>query len=371
MALATAEGTRRFAMRFAGRAAEGHFREAGELVFSSLGIGTYLGEPDAATDRAYREAVIAAVHGGVNVLDTAINYRFQRSERSIGRALAQLFAEGFSREELILCTKGGYLAPDGELSGDVSKYFETEYVKTGILRPGDVVPPSHCMTPRYLENQLARSLANLGLRGVDIYYLHNPESQLGAVSRDEFCARVRAAFEFLESAAAAGKIRAYGMATWNAFRQTENSPQHVELEEMAVLARQVAGDAHHFRFVQLPFNLAMPEAIALPNQMINGARVPPARAANDLGITLIASASLLQGQVARGLPPFVKNALGLESDLHRALQFARSAPGITTALVGMSRAEHVRENLQLVAVPPAPLEQFLQIFDREQKREHR
>jgi aryl-alcohol dehydrogenase-like predicted oxidoreductase len=335
---------------------------AENLVISSLGIGTYLGEPDAATDRAYRESVIAAVHGGVNVIDTAINYRFQRSERSIGRALAQLAAEGFTRDELVICTKGGYLSPDGELDGNINEYFENEFVKTGVLRPGDVVPPGHCMTPRYLEDQLRRSLSNLGIETVDIYYLHNPESQLGAVSREEFRARMRAAYEFLESAVAAGKIRSYGMATWNAFRQPENSSQHVSLAEMVSLAREAGGDAHHFRFVQLPFNLAMPEAIALPNQLLDGNSVPMARAANDLGITLVASASLLQGQVAQGLPPFVKNALGLESDLHRALQFARSAPGITTALVGMSRVEHVRENLQLVNVPPTPLNRFLEIF---------
>ena len=37
----------------------------------------------------------------------------------------------------------------------------------------------------------------------------------------------------------------------------------------------------------------------------------------------------------------------------RALQFVRSAPGITTALVGMSRAEHAKANTKLVSVPPA------------------
>ena len=64
---ATPEGTLRYAARFQGRAAPGHFREIpGGLVLSSIGIGTYLGEADAATDGAYTDAVVAAVESGCN-----------------------------------------------------------------------------------------------------------------------------------------------------------------------------------------------------------------------------------------------------------------------------------------------------------------
>ena len=49
---ATKEATTRYAQKFAGRAAEGHFRETQRLVLSSLGIGTYLGQPDSKTDKA-------------------------------------------------------------------------------------------------------------------------------------------------------------------------------------------------------------------------------------------------------------------------------------------------------------------------------
>src|SRR5277367_3723170 len=121
---ATADGTLRYAARFQGRAAAGHFREIrGGLVLSSIGIGTYLGEPDDETDRAYTDAVVAAVEGGINVIDSAINYRFQRSERSVGAALKALFAKGFSRDEIILCTKAGFLTPDGDMPDDLNEYF--------------------------------------------------------------------------------------------------------------------------------------------------------------------------------------------------------------------------------------------------------
>ena len=373
---ATPEGTRNYAARFAGRAASGHFRElpsssspggtsAPDLVLSSIGIGTYLGEPDAATDQGYTDAVVAAVENGVNLIDTAINYRFQRSERSIGAALRKLIAAGFARDEIILCTKAGFLTPDAAMPADANEYFQREYIEPGILRVDEVAAGCHSMAPAYLENQLERSLRNLGVQCVDVFYIHNPEIQLGEVSREDFRRRLLAAFKFLESAASAGKIRAYGVATWNGFRQPQKAKDYLGVAEIVSLAREAGGEAHHFRFVQLPFNLAMPEALVNANQRVDGRTVSMVQAARPLGVALVSSASLLQGQLTHDLPPFVSAALGLSSDLLRAIQFARSTPGITTALVGMSRVEHVRANLELVGVQPASRDQFLKLFGQD------
>ena len=361
---ATPDGTKKYAERFAGRAAFGHFREQQGLWLSSVGIGTYLGEPDAGTDQAYTDAIIAAVESGVNVIDTAINYRLQRSERSVGAALAELARRGYAREELLICTKGGFLTPDGDMPADATEYFNREYVDTEILREGDVAAGCHSMAPKFIADQLERSRRNLGVETIDVYYLHNPETQLSEVPREMFNTRVRAAFEFLESAVAAAKIHFYGLATWNAFRQGENEQDFLSLAAMESLARDVAGGSHHFRFVQLPCNLGMTEALTRANQGLNGARVPVVGAASKMGITLMASASMLQGQLAKGLPEFVKNALEMNTDAERAMQFVRSTPGIATALVGMSRVEHVRENLTIVGVPPASQEQFAKLFQR-------
>ncbi|MBI3406638.1 MAG: aldo/keto reductase [Acidobacteria bacterium] len=360
---ATPEGTQAYAARFAGTTAEGHFRQAQSLHWSSLGIGTYLGNPDEATDRGYAESVVAAVRSGINVIDSAINYRFQRSERSIGAALQQLFAEGFAREELILCTKGGYLTPDGELPANPRDYFQREFFTPGILRAEDVAAGCHSIAPRYLKDQIGRSLRNLGVDCVDVYYLHNPEQQLDDFPREEFLRRVRAAFEFLESSVAAGTIRVYGMATWNGFRVSPKAQGYLGLEELVGIARSVAGDTHHFRVAQVPHNLAMPEALSAGNQAVNGKTVSTLEAAEELGITLVGSASLMQGRLSRGLPEKMKEVFGLETDHHRALQFVRSSPGVTTALVGMSRVAHVTENLKLASIPPAPLDQFRKLFD--------
>jgi aryl-alcohol dehydrogenase-like predicted oxidoreductase len=361
---ATPASTRQYVKRFAGITADGHFRDAQGLMLSSLGIGTYLGQPDAKTDESYASAVVAAAENGVNVIDTAINYRFQRSERCIGAALKQLAAKRITREELILCTKGGYLTPDGSMPDDPNEYFFREYLQPGVFSAKDIVAGSHCMTPRYLEDQLGRSLRNLGVDCIDVYYLHNPEAQLSEVSHPDFLERVRDAFIYLESAAAAGKIQFYGMATWNGFRQESRARDAMQLSELAEIAKDIAGEEHRFRFVQLPFNLGMTEALTLGNQSIGGRERTVMEAANELGITLIASASLLQGQVARNLPAFVAQALGLANDAECALQFVRSSPGIATALVGMSRIEHVLANAHLAGVPPATVDQFSKLFSR-------
>jgi aryl-alcohol dehydrogenase-like predicted oxidoreductase len=370
---ASAQGTRRYAARFASTAAAGHFREPVGCatpdepapLFSSLGIGTYLGEPDEAADSAYTAAVIAAVEGGINVIDSAINYRFQRSERSIGAALRELAARNFAREEIVLCTKGGFLTPDAVMPHDVDEYFGREYIEPGLLDPRQIAAGCHSMAPRFLADQLDRSLKNLGVDCVDVYYLHNPEMQLGEVPRDEFMRRLRAAFDWLESARTAGKIRYYGLATWNGFRQRPEAGDFLPLPEIEHLAHEAAGGAHHFRFVQLPFNLAMTEALTRANQSLHGRMVTTIEAAEALGINLMASASLLQGKMTSGLPGYIGKTLGLENDAERALQFVRTSPGIKTALVGMRSVVHVNANLRLVGQPLASAEQYASLFSRE------
>src|SRR6266702_266122 len=344
---ATLDGTRRYAESFRSRSADGHFREVHGMVLSSLGIGTYLGQPDERTDAAYTAAIVTAVENGINVADAAINYRFQRIKRSIGAALVQLEAKGYSRDQLILCTKAGYLTPDAKMPADPNQYFFHEYIQRGIFNAKDIAAGSHCIAPRFLQDQLARSLANLGVNCIDVFYLHNPETQLGEISRTQFLGRIREAFFYLESAVRTGKIQFYGLATWNGFRQDARARDSMQLAEIAAIAKDIAGDQHHFRFIQLPFNLGMTEALTLGNQSVDGKTVTIMEAAEELNVTLIASAALLQGQVASNLPEFVAEALGLESDAERALQFARS-------------------NARLANVPPATIEQFSKLFARGQ-----
>jgi len=348
----------------AGTTARGNFREQQGLHMSSIGLGTYLGHWDDHTDRSYQQAITRALELGCNVIDSAINYRFQRSERAIGAALKQMFSAGtVARDEVIVATKGGFFPFDREPPQDPRGWITENVIDRGLATTREIAGGSHCMTPAYLEDQLGRSLDNLGLETIDIYYVHNPETQLGVVDTAEFMTRLRRAFEFLEQAASDGRIQLYGTATWNGYRQAPGSRGYLSLSALDDLAKEIAGDSHHFRVIQLPHNLAMPEAITADSQELNGEMMPALMASEKLGITAMCSASLFQAKLASGLPPFVAKALeGLSTDAQRAIQFVRSTPGVTTALVGMSRRAHVEENLGTSRIPPASIEAFFSMF---------
>ena len=361
---ATAEGTASYRAGRGAATAAAHFRDWAGLSVSSLGMGTYLGDETAATDQAYGESVTRALGLGWNVVDSAINYRHQRSERSIGAALRALIeARGLSRDEVVLATKGGFIPFDGAMPANPSAYLTETYLRPGILRVEDIVAGCHSIAPRYLADQLERSRTNLGVETIDVYYVHNPEMQLAEVDRPTFLRRMRAAFECLEGAAGEGKIRMYGTATWNGYRQPAGARDLLSLDELVSVAREVAGAQHRFRVIQLPYNLAMPEAFTLANQRVAQDTASPLEAARRLGLYAMISAPIYQGQLARNLPAAIAQLLpGLGSDAQRALQFVRSTPSVGTALVGMRRLAHVEANAPLAAVPPVPWEEFQKFF---------
>lgn len=354
---ATPEGTRRYAERMAEQGVSpDHFRPGVDgLHFSSLGVGTYLGNMDADTDAKVTHAVVKSVEsGGVNVLDTAINYRYQLAERSVGQALVQLMEQGIGRDELFVCSKNGYISPDAHQQEDFKAYFMREYLESRKISPTDIAGGVHCMAPTFLEDQLERSLENLGLETLDLMYLHNgAESQLPVVGPEGFGERLRSAFEYYESARDAGKIRYYGLATWDCFRVPPDSPGYLSLKDVMELARSVGGEHHGMRFVQLPLNFAFTEAGSQPYQILEGKEVTFLEAAIAYGLGVFTSVPLLQGGLLsqNNLPTFPD----LESPAQYCLQFARSYPGVTAPLVGHKDPIHVDDNLKVAQVPPLAL----------------
>jgi aryl-alcohol dehydrogenase-like predicted oxidoreductase len=303
---------------------------AHDVLISRIGIGTYRGAMSDAIDALYTEAIHAAINGGVNLIDTSLNYRRQRSERAVARGL-RLFLEqsGGRRDEIVVCTKGGYILP--------------EAITPGALDLDEVVDGVHSMAPTFLADQIHRSRRNLGLETIDVYYLHNPGIQLKALNKWRFMARISAAFEHLERAVSDGFIRYYGIATWEGFRE-----DGLSLQALAIAAMKIAGEKHHFRFVQLPFSIGMREALT---DRVDHVRTVLELAA-ELGISVIASSTLLQGRLSRDLPDVIAHVFqGLSTDAQRAIQFARSTPGIASALVGMANISHVTENLAVAKVP--------------------
>lgn len=317
------------------------------LTVSAMAVGTYLGDSTDDVDRLYEEALVHAARNGVNFFDTAVNYRCQRSERNIGYALRKLAGLGIPREQIVVSTKGGFLPAEGSPAG-FKEYVYKCYLNTGIMQPEDIVANCHCMTPKYLASQIELSLANLKVGAIDLYYLHNPETQLPVVGEAEFYRRVTEAFALFEEKAAAGKIKCYGVATWNAFRQGRGAAELVDLEKLVACAKSAGGDKHRFKAIQVPYNLAMLEAVAIPNQAVNGEDLPIIPAAVHHGLSVLISAPLLQSQVARLPREFYGKMPGDGTPMQKALEFVTSSPGVASAMTGMKTIAHVDENLKVL-----------------------
>jgi aryl-alcohol dehydrogenase-like predicted oxidoreductase len=354
---ATPEGTRSFSERFAALFAPDFYREASGLTVSSIGMGTYLGECDDEEDARYVTVLCEGVSNGLNLLDTAINYRCQRSERAVGQALRSVISSGRARrEEIVVCTKGGYVPLEGappESRQAYDTYLEQEYFSRGTMRRADLVAGGHCLTPGFLSNQIERSRMNLGIECIDLFYIHNPEQQLDTVDRAGFLGAIEEAFASLEQHVRDGNIAGYGCATWNGFRSFAAKKNHLSLRELVDAARRAGGRNHHFRVVQLPVNLAMTEAVRSPTQEDHGRNVTLLELARELGISVVASATLMQAQLTQNLPAAVKTLFpSAATDAQRAISFVRSL-GVASALIGMRSTDHLSENLQSAPAAPA------------------
>jgi aryl-alcohol dehydrogenase-like predicted oxidoreductase len=130
---------------------------------------------------------------------------------------------------------------------------------------------------------------------------------------------------------------------------SSNHRSHLSLDEIVSLAAEAGGKDHHFRAIQLPVNLAMTEAIRSPTQSLNGKPASVLDLAKKLDISVFASASLMQSQLTRDLPPAVRALFpGLSTDAQCAIAFVRSLP-VSSALVGMKTIPHLKENLSAAA----------------------
>ena len=317
---------------------------------SRLGIGTALGDPSDDQDLAYDRAIRRAIGLGVTHIDTAINYRCQRSERVIGRALREM---GSDVPPLTITTKGGYLPLEAPLPAtreEYRAYVKREYLDTEIVGTAELVAGGHCIAPRFLRDQIERSIANLGVGTISIYYIHNPEQQLDAVSREEFDNRMHAAFAALEGCVSDGLIGSYGCATWNGLRVAPEAQNHVSIESLVATARNVAGDEHHLSTVQMPVNLGMTEGIRMATQIVNGQPRTALEAADAMELDMIVVAPLMQGRLAHDLPGTAREAFPeAETDAACALTFVQMLPSVASVVVGMRDVRHVEENAALFA----------------------
>ncbi|RNJ75077.1 MAG: aldo/keto reductase, partial [Nitrosopumilus sp. H13] len=289
--------------------------------------------------------------------------RAQKAERAVGRAISESIRDGsVSRDQLFICSKNGYVTNDADVELDFWGYVKKEYTDRGVIKEGDVTSGYHCMTVPYLSDQLDRSLKNMGLESIDLMYLHNSvEGQVRDVTRSKYLEMLEAAFEMYEQERRKGRIKFYGMATWECFRVPDDDPQHLQLEDAVSIAKKVGGDDHGFRFVQLPFNMYYDQALLAKTQQLGGARVSALEASAKLGMGVFTSVPFMQGRLLqRGAMP----EFGGLSPALRALQFIRSAPGVIAPLAGQKSQEHTSENLKIMKLPPMPHGELLELVKK-------
>jgi aryl-alcohol dehydrogenase-like predicted oxidoreductase len=356
---ATTEGTKNFMQNSSVNTL--NFNNFENLHLSNIGIGTYLGEPDARTDELVKNAVKQSVLSGVNVIDTAINYRAQKAERAVGKAVSELITENkISRDQIFVSSKNGYVTNDADIQEDFMGYVMRELGKPGIVKEGDITSGYHCMTTPYLSDQLDRSLKNLDLECIDLMYLHNGiEGQIKDISKEQFLENLKSVFELYEQKRDEGKIKFYGMATWECFRVMNSDPQHLLLEDIVAMAKKIGGDNNGFKFIQLPYNLNYDQALLGKNQLVQNKPVSILESASTLGIGVFTSVPFMQGRL---LSPGVMPDFNELKPSLRALQFIRSSPGVLAPLVGQKLSEHVSENLEIMNIPPMSNEDFLKLI---------
>ena len=116
-----------------------------------------------------------------------------------------------------------------------------------------------------------------------------------------------------------------------------------------MMAKQIAGDEHGFRFIQLPFNMYYDQALLKKYQTFNGMDTSILTCAQKLGIGVFTSVPFMQGRLLQ--PGVMPEFANLKPSL-RALQFIRSAPGVLAPLAGQKAPEHVAENTEIMKTRP-------------------
>lgn len=360
MQLATFDDTLNYAKKFSNY--KDFYINHNKLIFSKLGLGTFNKEPYKEENYVfhYIEGVKQAVKSGINLIDTASNYRYGQSEKEIGTALKELLDEKeVKREELIICSKGGFIQLNYPFPQNPYLWIEENILNRKLASKEDIELDQHCMTPDFLEWSCNRSLKNLGVDTIDIYFLHNPEMQLLKLGYKKFLKKIESIFKRFEKMASQGKIQYYGIATWNGFTNEKGSNELMNLEDLVEIAKKVAGENHKFKYIQTPFNIGKTSIYTMPTQSVKGEDCTLLQATHRLGIGVISSSSLLQMNLfKKSFKPetgyLLDPKMVLKNDIQLALQFVKSTPGIISSLFASKTPIHIKQNLEITKIKSTP-----------------
>jgi len=364
---ATSEGTKKYVDNAINNneILRSHFRSFEGLLLSSIGMGTYLGEPTPHDDDLVENAVYESVKSGsINVIDTAINYRLMKSEKSIGRAIDRLVNDNIiSRNQVFICTKNGYITNDGDYSSiGMMEYIQKMFISPGLIDPSDISSGYHVLNPNYIARCIDKSLVNMRLNTIDLVYIHNAyEGWYADIGKNEFYESIAKVFQTYERYRSNNKIRYYGMATWTCFRVPQDSKEYLSLEDMIRIAEDIGGMNHGFRFIQLPYNLAYSEAHFLKNQNVGSEKgLTILEACNRLNVGAFTSVPLFQTRLLNAKIP---DYSGITDQVLKLIQIIRSTPNVTAPLLGHKNPAHVNQNIRIAKIPPLNEFEFEKALD--------
>jgi len=370
---ATPEATRAYAE--ASGLPEGHWSDflRTRIRLSSIGVGTFPGAADHATDVEVAAVVSRALRSGLNVVDTAAHYRWGRALAAVGAGLHDALARGVAREAVFVVSKGGFVTfPEGR-PPDPEAWFAERVEARGLGRREDLAKGVHCLSPEYLLHQLDLSREAIGVETLDAFLVDQPEVHIPLIGKERLNRKLLAVFTALERAVREGRLRFYGIATFHAMRVETDNPLFQSLTSMLGLAEKAAREAsgderarHHFRLVTIPFNLAMTEGFTRFSHATGQGNIASTlQAAHQLRVYVMGSHALAKGRLAReDWPPLAALTPALAGPAQRAIQFARSTPGLGTALVGMRRLAHLEDALAVARVPPLEKKAYLSLYER-------
>ncbi len=371
---ATMAATRQYVSSFGQSCAPGHYSDFlnVHLQLSSLGIGTFPGAPTDEVDAQYAEIISRALTQGINVIDTGAHYRYGRSAADVGVGLRRAMAVGVEREQVFLVSKGGFLSMREGKPDNLAEWFQHEVVEKGLGKVEDLVS-MHCISPEYIAFQLELSRQLMGVETLDTFLIDQPEVHIPVIGKAALNNKLQAAFTVLEEAVKAGRLRYYGISTFNGFRAETDNTLFQSITSLIGLAEKAAQAAwqdiqakHHFKVVQLPFNQVMQEGFTRFSQTTGQGNVGSSiQAAHQLGVYLMASHTLFKGRLAEtAMDAVIQTLSTLPNHAQRALQFNRSTPGVGTSLVGISTPSHLDDLLAVSRLPPLEKAVYLKMYER-------
>lgn len=318
-----------------------------DIDVSLIGLGTMTwGEQN--TEAEAHEQLDYALSRGVNLVDTAEMYPVPPEARTQGRTetyIGTWLAKTGRRKEIVLASK---------VAGPV----------TDPKRPGHIRGGQNRLDRKNLTEALDASLKRLQTDYLDLYQLHWPDRTTTIFGRpaypwrtDDYTVPIDETLEVLQDFVKAGKVRhvgvsnetPWGVAQFLKFAETRNLPRIVSIQNPYNLLNRTyengLSEFSHLEGVGLlaysPLGMGV-----LSGKYLNGARPEGAR-------------MTVYTRFDRYDKPQVENAVAAYVQLARdhglspatlALAFVNQQPFVTSNLIGATRLDQLKENIDSVDV---------------------